>query len=243
MRRVKKRIFAGCVCEQEIYNVSDGGKKPIEAKPRLRFANEEEREKHREGISRRNHARAFNANFSPSSLYSTLTLDDEHEVHSFPEARKIRDNYIRRLKYAYPDAVIFSYLGRGKNTHRIHLHMVSEGIPESDIVEKWGQGEIRRVEPLREHNYYEGKDHGRDYTGLADYLFDHWTKEQGGHRWKQTKNARKYEKEEATEAKRIYSEAKPPKAPPGYILVDYKCTSYGYMYFKYVLTPPPKRRK
>lgn len=243
MRRIKKRIFSGCVCEQEIYNVSDGAQRLTKAEPRLRFQNEEEREQHRTGISRRNHARAFNANFSPSSLYSTLTLDDEHEVHTFADARRIRDNYIRRLKYAYQDAVIFVYIGRGKNTHRIHLHMVSEGIPEKDIIEKWGQGDINRVEPLREHNYYNGVDHGRDYSGLADYLFNHWTKEQGGHRWKQTKNARKYDREEAVEAKRVYSEAKPPKPPKGYILVEFKCTTYGYMYFKYVLSPPPKRRK
>ena len=75
-------------------------------------------------------------------------------------------------------------MGRGKGTHRIHFHMVSEGIPEEQIRKLWGMGEIVRIEHLREHNYYSGIDHGQDYTGLANYLFGHWTPEQGGHRWK-----------------------------------------------------------
>ncbi len=244
MKRIKKRIFSGTVCEQIVYNVSEKAEKSelLKAKPRLRFKTEEEREKHKLGISRRCHARAFNANFSPTSLYSTLTLDDEHEVHTFSDAKRIRDKFIRRLKYTYPDAVIFAYLGRGKNTHRIHLHMVSEGVPEEAIIGKWGQGEIRRIEHLREHNYYNGVDHGMDYTGLADYLFNHWTQEQGGHRYKCTRNAKKCDREEATEARRNYTQKNPPIAPPGYILVEYKGTSYGYMYFKYILKPPPRRR-
>lgn len=245
MRRVKRRTFSGCVCEQEIYNVADDGAKPIEAKPRLRFKDDEERERHRAGISRRKHIRAFNANFSPRSLYSTLTFDDEHEVYDFRDAKRRRDNLIRRLKREYPDAVIFAYLGRGKNTARIHMHMVSDGIPEDVIKKQWREGEILRINNLREHNFYElpgkGKtDCGWDYTGLANYLFDHWTPEQGGHRWKATKNARKYDREDAREIKRIYSETRPPAPPKGYILVDFKTTSYGYMYFKYVLAPPKR---
>lgn len=246
MKKVKKRIFSGCVCEQEIYYMSEGGDLHSD-KPRLRFKTPEERAAHREGISRRNHTRLFNENFSPTSLYSTLTLDNEHEVHSFSDARKIRDNYIRRLKYLYPDAVIFAYLGRGKSTARIHMHMVSEGIPAEVIIAKWKQGEINRIEHLREHNYAEipGKgrvDCGKDYTGLANYLYDHWTPDQGGHRWKQTKNAKKPTKEKAVEIKREYSEKNPPSPPKGYIYIEGKVTPYGYQVYKYVLKPPINRR-
>lgn len=53
------------------------------AEPRPRFKNEEEREAHRIGISRRRHARTINENYGPTSLYSTLTLDNESEVHTF----------------------------------------------------------------------------------------------------------------------------------------------------------------
>ncbi len=243
MRRVKRRIFSGSICEQIVFNVSDRVHNLKTAKPRPRFKSEEEREKHKLEISRRRHIRGFQANFSPSSIYSTLTFSDEYEVHTFPEARRIRDNYCRRLLRAYPNSVIYIYMGRGKSTHRIHFHMVSEGIPEEGIHNKWTWGSILRTANLREHNYFEGKDRGQDYSGLANYLFDHWTPEQGGHRWKACGRVKKPEIENPTEIVREYSESKPPRAPKGYTLVETRATKYGYLYFKYVLEPPKRKRK
>ena len=243
MRRVKRRTFSGVVCEQEVYTVSDRLQDIRRAEPRQRFKTPEEREQHRINISRRKHARAFNENFSPRSLYSTLTFDIEHECHEYADVKRVRDLFVRRLKYAYPDAVIFIYVGRGKSTQRFHIQMVSNDVPEKVIKAKWEFGSVLRIENLREHNYYDGIDHGQDYTGLANYLFDHWTPEQGGHRWKQTRNARRPDREEAKEIKREYTEAKPPRAPKGYILVETKSTKYDYLYFKYVLEPPKRTRK
>lgn len=242
MQRAKKRCFSGAVCEQIVFNVPDRVKDIKKAEPRPRFQTEEERAQHRLGISRRKHARVFNANFSPSSLYSTLTLNNEWEVHTFREAKRLRDNYARRLLYHFPNARLMVYMGRGKGTHRIHFHMVSDGIPEDEIIKLWGMGEIVRIEHLKEHNYYDGVDHGRDYTGLANYLFDHWTPEQGGHRWKKAGKLDKPDQEPATLVKRNYSEAKPPSPPKGYIFVESKATKYGYLYFKYVLKPEPQKR-
>lgn len=243
MRRVKRRTFSGVVCEQEVFSVSDCLQDLHKAEPRQRFKTEEEREQHRINISRRKHVQAFNANFRPRSLYSTLTFDIEHECHEYRDVKRIRDLFVRRLKYAYPDAVIFIYVGRGKKTQRFHIHMVSDGVPEDFIAKKWEFGSILRIENLREHNYYDGIDHGQDYTGLANYLFDHWTPEQGGHRWKQTRNAVKPDREEPTVIKREYSKAKPPRPPKGYKLVEAKSTKYGYLYFKYVLETPKRKRK
>lgn len=242
MRRVKKRTFSGVVCEQEVFTISDRVQDIRKAEPRQRFKTPKEREQHRINISRKKHARYFNENFSPRSLYSTLTFDVEHECHEYRDVKRIRDLFVRRLKYAYPDAVIFIYVGRGKSTHRFHIHMVSDGIPEDFTEKKWEFGSVLRIEHLREHNYYNGIDHGQDYTGLANYLFDHWTPEQGGHRWKQTRNAKKPDAEKPTEVKRNYSEAKPPRPPKGYIFVEAKSTKYGYQYFKYVLEPPKRKR-
>lgn len=242
MQRVKTRLFSGAVCEQIVFNVPDQVRDIRKAEPRPRFKTEEERAQHRIGISRRKHARMFNAAFSPSSLYSTLTLDNGYEVHTFREARRLRDNYYRRLRYHFPDAKIAIYMGRGKSTHRIHFHMVSDGIPEEQIVKLWGMGEIVRIEHLKEHNFYDGIDHGRDYTGLANYLFDHWTPEQGGHRWKATQNMDKPVREPSTPVKRNYTEHNPPRPPKGYILVESKATKYGYLYYKYVRQPEAKKR-
>jgi len=241
--RIKRRIFAGVVCEQIVFTVSDKVKDIKKAQPRPRFKSEAERLEHKLGISRRRHARLVNENFSPTSLYSTLTFDNEHEVHTYEEARRIRDNYIRRLRYAAPDAKIIIYMGRGKSTQRIHFHMLSDGIPEEVIRNKWRCGDVLRIEHLREHNFYNGVDHGRDYTGLANYLFDHWTPEQGGHRWKQTKNLRPAAHEDVAEVKRVYTETNTPQPPKGYKLVEAKATQFGYIYYKYVLDVKNSRRR
>ena len=243
MQRVKRRIFSGVVCEQEVFTVPDRVKNLEKAEPRLRFKNEEERELHKIGISRRKHARLINENYGPTSLYSTLTLDNESEVHTFTDARRIRDLYVRRLKYHAPDARINIYMGRGKTTQRIHFHMISEGLSETLIRAQWGLGDVLRIDNLREHNYYNGVDHGRDYTGLANYLFDHWTAEQGGHRWKATKNLKKPEREPTKAVKRNYTESRPPRPPKGYILVESRATKFGYLYFKYILEPPKRERR
>lgn len=243
MQRVKRRIFSGCVCEQKVYTVSDRANIK-KSKPRPRFKNEEERLQHRLGISKRKHQRLVNENFSPTSIYSTLTFDDENEVHIFSEAKRIRDNYVRRLQRAAPDARIMIYMGRGKSTSRIHLHMLSDGISEEIIKEKWSAGEVIHSRYLREHNFYGGIDYGQDYTGLADYLFNHWTEEQGGHRWKATRNLKRPDEETPQIALRAYSEDKPPVAPKGYKLVEAKTTKWGYLYFKYVLEiKKPKNNK
>ena len=248
--RAKRRIFAGSVCEQEVYTLPDRTKDVKKAEPRPRFSSAEEYEDFKQRLARRNHARMFNATFSPASLYTTITLDNEHEVHTFAEADGIINPFWRRLRRLNPDAQIALYPGRGKTTSRIHFHMVSNGLTEEQIREKWDGGTIIRIEHLREHNYYNGVDHGRDYTGLANYLFDHWTPERGTHHhYKGTRNLCQPEKEAATEAKREYSESKPPRAPKGYRLVEAKTNRYGYMCFKYVRNedaaeaPPPNNRK
>lgn len=243
MKRIKKRIFSGTVCEQIVFNVSDRVRNIADTKPRLRFKTQAEREQHKLLISRRRHARLINENMDPSGHYSTLTFSNKYEVHTFEEAKIVRDRFFRRLKYHHPEAVIFIYMGRGRSTKRIHFHMISKGVSEETIRKYWFYGKIVDIDPLRTHNYYGGVDHGQDYTGLANYCFDHWTPEVGGHRWKATKNIRKPEEEDAKEVKRDYTAAKPPRAPKGYMLVAASTNHYGYLYFKYVKIPPEDNRK
>lgn len=243
MKRIKKRIFSGAVCEQLVFSVSDRTRNIKKAEPRPRFKNMEERERHKLLISRRNHARLVNENMDTTGLYSTLTFSTEYEVHTFEEAKIVADRFMRRLKYHHPDAVIFLYMGRGRATDRIHFHMISKGAPEEAIRKHWFYGTVVRIAPLREHNYYDGRDHGQDYTGLANYCFDHWTPEVGGHRWKMTKNVRRPQEEDAQEVKRNYTLEKPPKPPKGYRLIEARANQYGYLYFRYVKIPQPNQRK
>lgn len=246
---MKRRIFAGSTCEQLVYNVPFGVREPKNYDPekpsRKRFKDESDRARHREEISRRTFIRNVNENMEPGDLYVTLTFDNDWEVHTFEDARRIRKNYVRTLQRACPDAVIFAVMGRGKGTERIHFHMLIKNVPEKVISDKWKYGSVKRIVPLREHCYYDGIDYGADYTGLANYMFDHWTEEQGGHRWFQTKNAKQPEKEEPTEVRITggYSENRPPVAPKGYKLVQVKTTPYGYLYFKYVVVPQKPQRK
>lgn len=243
MPRIKRRTFSGSVCEQEVFTVAPNQKNLKNAEPNQRFKTDEERAQHRLLQSKRHHARIVNKNMSPQSYYSTLTMDDEHEVHTFKEARRIRDNYVRRLKGANPDAQILIYMGRGKGTSRIHFHMLSNGLSEETIRAKWTAGLATRIDRLRENIKYDGVDYGQDYTGLANYLFDHWTPEQGGHRWKATRSIQQPDREDPTIAKRVYSERKPPRAPKGYKLVETKSNSFGYLYFKYVKVNDNRARR
>lgn len=247
MRRVKRRIFSGTVCEQVIYTVSErNGERPETARPRLRFKNDAERAEHRSRISLHNFVRLVNANFGPGCYYGTLTLDDSHELYTFPDALRVQANYARRLLRAAPDGVIVFVAGRGENTGRIHFHFISRDIPEEVLRGKWFGGSVVRIDPLREHNIYDGIDHGRDYTALASYLFRHWTPEQGGHRYHiygKKANIHRCDREDAAECKTFYSEDKPPRppkaAPEGYrweyCRKETVVTQYGYCYFKFVL--------
>ena len=246
-KRHKRRLFTGAVCTQIVYNVSDGADKKTSKPRKPRFQTQEERDEFNSRLSAARLAALVNANFGPSSYYSTLTLDQEHEVHTAEEMRRIRDNLCRRLLYKYPDAKIVIVYGRGKSTSRFHLHMISEGVPADEIGRIWGLGSVVEVKPLRKHNYYvnengEKVDHGQDYAALANYLHGHWKKEFGGHRYKATRNCVRPEPEPATEAVREYSPKHPPVAPRGYILVEARTTKYGYQYYKYVVDPKKNKR-
>lgn len=234
MKRVKRRIFYGALCDQEVYIVGEQKEIKKNMRVRPRFQSEEERAQHREHIARVRHHRKFMATYGPQSLYSTLTFDRENEVHTVWEAELIRVNFMRCLKRLNPAAQLSIYMGFGKKNRRIHFHMVSNGISEEQIREKWKYGSNLRIEHLREHNFYNGEDRGQDYTGLANYLFDHWTPEIGGHRYHTTRNLNEPQKEDPMEAVQVYTVDKPPRAPKGYKLVEVKSTKYGYQLFKYV---------
>jgi len=243
MLQVKRRTYSGCVLEVEVYGICRQPKSmKSSAEPKLRFRDETERIAHRDNISRRKFIRIVNTNFGPNSFYITLTFNDENECHSFRDAKKLRDLYIRRIRHHYPEGRLVCVMGRGKSTDRIHLHMITEGFPQDYLLKQWTYGDISSCSRLKEHNYYDdgtGRrvDRGKDYTALAVYLWEHWKPEQGGHRWKGTRNLLPPDKENLTECKRNYSREKPPKVPEGYVLVDVQITRYGYKNFRYVMVP------
>ena len=242
MHRVERKVYSGVVLEREFFNVRSTAAEPGKYEPRPRFKDEAERAEHRAKISRRNFIRIVNENFTPASWYVTLTFDQDYECHDFKEARQLRDRYWNRLRKKCPDMVAVCVMGRGKGTNRIHIHMIIDGIDAAMITDLWTYGEVVDVRHLRDHNFYNGTDHGCDYSALAGYMFDHWTPEQGGHRWKGTRNLRKPEKEAMKAVKRCYTPDHPPRTPNGYMLVEVNPTRYGYISFKYVRIPDPHKR-
>ena len=242
MKRVKKKTLCGSVLYQEVYSIGERSNLQASEPREPRFATEEEKRAHRIGISKRNHAKLINANFTHKALYVTLTFDNDHLPADVKTLKKMRANYRRRLVRRYPDARICLYVGEGENTDRFHMHMIVEGIPEKAIVQLWGYGAIVRIEHLRRHNFYDGVDHGEDFTDLANYLFDHWTEKIGGHRWMATKTVKKPEPE-TKEIKRNYSEVKPPMAPKGFKLVKTQANQYGYILFIYIKETGQERKR
>lgn len=253
MPRCKRTTIAGAVLEQEYYTVAERTNIKKSAPKAKRFETPEERDEYNRKKSLKRLIRTINANFNHHSYYVTLTYNDKNLPEDFSEAEKDIINYTRRLQHVYPYAKILSVKGRGRNTGRIHFHLVIADVPKRIIIEKWTLGQITRIEHLRSHNLYKDDngqmiDHGEDYTALATYLFNHWTEEQGkGKRWKQTKTIQKPQKSTPKLSAVNYTADKPPRAPKGYILVESKENPFykgSYLYFKFVLIPPdtPKEK-
>lgn len=72
--------------------------------------------------------------------------------------------------------------GFGSRSGRLHHHLIVSDVSESDILNKWTFGEIAKVEHLRKDNYYNGVNHGEDFTALAIYLHQHTPTEHKGKR-------------------------------------------------------------
>ena len=233
MKRVKTRMFAGAVCEIAVWNQAEGEKPSLRVK-RDRFASAEQYEEFKEAQARRKFVQLVNANHGPSSLEGVLTFDDENELYNFRDARRVRSAYVRRIRRKAPDAKIIIVMGRGNSTARIHFHFIMGEVAEEAIRECWTWGMVVECEHLRAHNYRKGVDHGMDYEDLANYLWKHWTPEQGGHHYYATRNHIRPKPEEPVEIKREYTVDKPPRAPKGYVLVESKANIFGYLYFKYV---------
>lgn len=233
MKRVKKRRDSGCVCEQIVYNAPDRADVRT-YKKRIRFRDAEQYAIFKDQCGRKRFAQMINANYTPSSFKGTLTFSDAEEIFYFADAKRICSIYVRRIRRRCPDAKIIIVMGRGKSTARIHFHFLMDGVPEDVIRSAWTWGEIVECKHLREHNYYDGVDHGRDYTGIANYYWDHWTPEQGGHHYYATRNHDAPQDEPAEEIRREYTPEKPPRTPKGYKLVESKATPFGFLYFKYV---------
>lgn len=235
--KCKRKIYSGCVLDVEVYTVNEGVKNADDIEKKLsRPRTEEEKKIANERQSRKRFVGNVNSTFVNGGQYVTLTYSDNNLPKSYEEAEGKLKKFIRKMRYKFPGAKIMAVTGYGRRSGRLHHHLIISGVWESYIAEKWKEGSITRIEPLRAHNIYNGKDHGRDYTALANYLFDHAI-EVKRKRWVQTRNITRPEKEAAKEIKRNYTREKPPKTPKGYMLVDVYEGVNGFLNFKFVKIP------
>lgn len=238
MPNCKRITRSGAVYEVELYPVSETVRDLSKSKPEpANIRTDEEKEQYNRHKSEKHFVRVVNTNFTSRAYYVTLTYSNEHLPESYSAALRNIDNYTRRLKYSNPNAIIISVTGYGSRSGRLHHHLIISGVAESDITGKWDLGDIAKTEHLRKDNYYNGVNHGEDFTALAVYLHGHAPKEHKGKRWKQTKSIQQPVQDKAKPIKRVYSTEHPPKALKGYILVESRTSNYyksGYMYFKYV---------
>lgn len=238
MPNCKRVTRSGAVYEVEFYPVSETVRDFSKSKPKpVNVRTDEEKARYNNHKSEKHFVRIVNTNFTSAAYYITLTYDNEHLPSSYTEAVKNLDNYIRRLRYSNPYAKIVAVTGHGSRSGRLHHHLIVSGVSECDILSKWTFGEIAKVEHLRKDNYYNGINHGEDFTALAIYLHQHTPTEHKGKRWRQTKSIQPPVQEKAKQVERVYSPERPPKAPKGFMFVEARTSDYyksGYVYFKYV---------
>ena len=236
MPKCKKTTRAGDVLEQEVFDIADNVRKLKSAEPRPIILTDEDRQIYNAKKSRKRLIRTFNATFAGGGLYGTFTFDNKHLPQSYSEAEHCLELYIRRLRDYSKEVRVIGVVGYGKKTNRLHVHVVISGVPAEIAAKKWKGGRVARIEPLREHNYYSGVNCGRDYTGLAKYLFKHTLPKTKGRRWKQS-NVLHAKQDKPTLPRRTYTMDKPPRTPKGYRLVECRQSGRyygGYLYFKYV---------
>lgn len=170
MRRVKVRTYSGVVCEQEVFDIPD---KLQDMRTARRGARD---------LPPRRSGSSTSWRFPAANIPAFLTPTLARPLYTAPSPFPTSTRYIPLRRPSgcgtispppavrLPGCADMAYLGRGKATQRIHMHMVSEGVPEEYIRKQWYLGSVVRIEHLREHCYYDGVDHGQDYTGLANYL-------------------------------------------------------------------------
>lgn len=158
--------------------------------PRRRLT-PEEKEKHRNRIALNNAIISVNAAFGDEAYFVTLTYADNHYFET--TAKSVKNdmtNWIRRIKYEFPDAVVFAVYGEGGKYGRFHVHAIVEGLNCEEIKGKWAKGYVMIIS-----TYIWNRIHrpglATDYSYLTIYMMRHWSKEYGGHRYSLSRNAPK----------------------------------------------------
>jgi hypothetical protein len=136
----ERRYECGDYLEVDVYPVYKTAKqRNRQAKP-----TSEVQEKLNQRNSERELIRVLNANFTREDLEIHLTFEDHPLPESYEEAKRMSDNFMRRVKYRYTKAGIelkYVVVISGDETHRWHYHItLSGGIDRDELEALWPYG-------------------------------------------------------------------------------------------------------
>ena len=187
-------------------------------------------------------AALINANFYPGDYHVTLTYAGE--VPDPREAKKIFDNFIRRMKREFQkEGKEFYWIAVTEyKNKRIHHHIVMSYIDFEIIEKQWTRG----------HIFTSSLDRTRNYTKLAEYFVKETQKtfrepeNATKRRWSASRNLKRpVVKRELVEARRLFEDPKPLK---GYELCrdsirryEHPFTGMEHVEYQMVSTDPVPR--
>ena len=230
---IKKETKAGNVTLVSIYQKSTRaiGVGSLDA-PRHPLS-PEEKEKHRNRIALNNAITRVNAAFSGQAYFVTLTYDEKHyDGVTAPCVKNDMQNWIRRVKYEFPEAIVFAVYGEGGENGRFHVHAIVQGLTPKQIKGKWNKGHVAVIS-VELWNRTNRPGLATDYTYLTIYLMKQWKKEYGGHRYYLSRNAPKPIVTSYEVTNEEYSLLAPPMKK-GYKLVAKYATEYRGYHFRYI---------
>lgn len=179
-----RTVQSGKILEVEIYpeftRYQSIKRKEVKRKSRRSIKNLNDKN------ARKKLTRLINCNFDDGDIWMTLTYDNKHLPSSYDESMRNFRNYIRKLNYRRKkrnihEARYIVVTEFGKNTKRIHHHVIIDNLQSMDELESlWKYG--RRNNTRKIISDEEG------LTGLANYLAKD---PKGKKRWSCSKNLKK----------------------------------------------------
>jgi len=180
----EKKIYSGPILEAEIFPISfkEKRKKRKDKKKLSSLTQKNLNDKN----ARKNLIRLINTNFTNEDLAVHLTFDDKNLPATEKEAKKIRDNYIRRIKYAREKMglppmkfiIVYEYSDDGENNKgvRKHFHIIMSNMDRDTVEKLWKKG-WANADRLQANEY--------GYEALGRYMSK---KLHGEKRWQPSKN-------------------------------------------------------
>ncbi|WP_017416794.1 rolling circle replication-associated protein [Clostridium tunisiense] len=183
----EKRFYTGNTLEVDIFPISFKEKRKSRKEKKKLSSLKQKNLNDKNAI--RNLIRLINTNFTDADLAVHLTFDDKHLPATEEEAKKVRDNYILRIrryrkKNGLPPIkyiIVYEYSEEEENSKgvRKHFHIIMSGMDRDTVEKLWGKG-WANADRLQANEF--------GYEALARYVAK---KPRGEKRWQPSRNLEK----------------------------------------------------